>query len=116
MHGLTFDVAHLLAGGLVLVSFMLLYQDRLQALVNVYALHAVVLSASVAWQAYVQDAAHLYITAAIAQLREHPVTKKTLDEAHRWSREAVEALAPLPEGPVKKALTRFAETIVERSK
>ena len=66
MHGLTFDVAHLLAGGLVLVSFMLLYQDRLQALVNVYALHAVVLSASVAWQAYVQDAAHLYITAAIA--------------------------------------------------
>ncbi len=56
------------------------------------------------------------ITAAIAQLREHPVTKKTLDEAHRWSREAVEALAPLPEGPVKKALTRFAETIVERSK
>jgi heptaprenyl diphosphate synthase len=28
----------------------------------------------------------------------------------------VEALAPLPQGPVKKALTRFAETIVERSK
>jgi heptaprenyl diphosphate synthase len=27
---------------------------------------------------------------------------------------AVTALAPLPEGSVKKALTRFAETIVER--
>jgi hydrogenase-4 component E len=66
MHGLNFDIAHLLAGSLVLVSFMLLYQDRLYALLNVYALHAVVLAMSVAWQAYIQDAPHLYITAAIA--------------------------------------------------
>jgi len=66
MHGLTFDVAHLLAGGLVLVSFMLLYQDRLYAMLNVYALHAFVLSLSVAWQAYIQHAPHLYVTAAIA--------------------------------------------------
>jgi hydrogenase-4 component E len=63
---LSFDLAHLLAGGLVLVSFMLLYQDRLYALINVFALHAVVLTLSVAWQAHVQGAPHLYITAAIA--------------------------------------------------
>ena len=63
---LDFDVAHLLAGGLVLVSFALLYQDRLYALLNVYALHALVLALSVAWQAFIQDAPHLYITAAIA--------------------------------------------------
>jgi hydrogenase-4 component E len=36
------------------------------ALLNAFALHAVVLSFSVAWQAYVQDAPHLFITAAIA--------------------------------------------------
>ncbi|ANT49977.1 MULTISPECIES: hypothetical protein [Mesorhizobium] len=66
MNGLTFDIAHLLAGGLVLVSFMMLYQDRLFALINVFALHAVVLALSVAWQAYIQDAHHLYVTAAIA--------------------------------------------------
>ena len=66
MQNLNFDIAHLLAGSLVLVSFMLLYQDRLYALLNVYALHAVVLALSVAWQAYIQDAPHLYITAAIA--------------------------------------------------
>jgi hydrogenase-4 component E len=66
MHGLTFDIAHLLAGGLVLVSFMMLYQDRLFALINVFALHAIVLALSVAWQAYIQDAHHLYVTAAIA--------------------------------------------------
>jgi hydrogenase-4 component E len=64
--GLDFDIAHMLAGGLVLVSFMMLYQDRLYALINVLALHAVVLAASVAWQAYIHDAPHLYITAAIA--------------------------------------------------
>jgi hydrogenase-4 component E len=66
MQRLIFDIAHLLAGGLVLVSFMMLYQDRLFALINVFALHAVVLSLSVAWQAHVQDAPYLFITAAIA--------------------------------------------------
>jgi len=66
MGGLAFDVAHLLAGGLVLVSFMMLYQDRLYALINIYGLHALALTLSVAWQAYIQDAGHLYVTAAIA--------------------------------------------------
>jgi heptaprenyl diphosphate synthase len=52
---------------------------------------------------------------AIAELRDHEVTRLTLAEAHRWSAEAVAALAPLPKGPVKKALTKFADTIVDRS-
>ena len=60
------DTAHMLAGGMVLVSFMLLYQDRMFSLLNVFALHAFVLSLSVAWQAYIQNAPHLYVTAAIA--------------------------------------------------
>src|SRR5262249_50483843 len=63
---LALDVAHLFAGGLVLVSFMLLYQDRMTGLINTFALHALVVSFSVAWQAYIQEAPHLYITAAIA--------------------------------------------------
>jgi hydrogenase-4 component E len=66
MGTLSYDVAHLLAGSLVLVSFMQLYQDRLYALLNVFALHAFVLTLSITWQAYVQDAPHLYITAIIA--------------------------------------------------
>jgi hydrogenase-4 component E len=63
---LVFDISHLLAGGLVLVSFMLLYQDRLYALLNTYALHAAVLALAVAWQAFIQNAPHLYLTAGIA--------------------------------------------------
>jgi heptaprenyl diphosphate synthase len=43
------------------------------------------------------------------------VTAETLAEAHDWARDAVAALDPLPQASVKKALTRFAETIVERS-
>jgi hydrogenase-4 component E len=66
--GLAFDVAHLLAGALVLVSFMMLYQDRLFALLNMFMLHALVLAASVAWQAYIQAAEHLFVTAGIALL------------------------------------------------
>ena len=66
MSGIQFDIAHLLAGSLVLISFLELYQDRLYALLNVYAAHALVLAASVAWQAFIQDAPHLYVTAAIA--------------------------------------------------
>jgi hydrogenase-4 component E len=65
-NGLFFDIAHLLAGGLVLVSFMLLYQRRLFSLLNVYALHALILALAVAWQAFAQAAPHLYATAAIA--------------------------------------------------
>ena len=63
---LAFDIAHLLAGGLVLASLMLLYQDRMTGLINTFALHALVVSLSVAWQAYIQQAPHLYITAGIA--------------------------------------------------
>ena len=66
MHSLTFDIAHLLAGSLVVMSFVQLYQDRLSALINVFAAHALVLALSVAWQAFAQGAPHLYITAVIA--------------------------------------------------
>ena len=66
MNGLPFDIAHLLAGTLVLISLLMLYQDRLTALINVFAAQAVTLSLSVAWQAYIQGAPHLYITAGIA--------------------------------------------------
>ncbi len=64
--GFSFDVAHMLAGGLVLASFAMLYQDRLYALINMLALQAIVLALSVSWQANIQHAPHLYITAVIA--------------------------------------------------
>ncbi len=66
MGGLAFDVAHTLAGLLVLASLTMLYQDRMVALINVLALQSLILAASVAWQAHLQGAPDLFITAAIA--------------------------------------------------
>jgi len=62
------DIAHLLAGTMVLVSFLLLYQDRMFGLLNLFALQAGVLALSVGWQAYLQHAPHLFITALIAMV------------------------------------------------
>ena len=66
MHGLEFDIAHFLAGSMVVISLLLLYQDRLYALINVFAGHSLALALAVGWQAYIQDAHHLYVTAGIA--------------------------------------------------
>jgi hydrogenase-4 component E len=66
MSKLWFDIAHLLAGGMLVLSFALLYQDRIAAVVNAFALQAIALSLSVAWQAVVQNAPDLVITATVA--------------------------------------------------
>ena len=62
---LAYDVAHMLGAGVLVLSFVLLYQRRLSAVINGYALQAFVLAAAAAWQAWAQDAPHLYLTAAI---------------------------------------------------
>jgi heptaprenyl diphosphate synthase len=55
------------------------------------------------------------VSDGIERLRAHEVTAETLADAREWARQAVAALAPLPEGPVKKALTRFADSVVDRT-
>lgn len=60
------DLAHMLAGGLVLASFAMLYQDRLLPLVNTLSLHSLLLGLSVGWQAHIQQAPELYVTAVLA--------------------------------------------------
>ena len=66
MTGLSFDVTHLLAGGMVVISFILLYETRISGLLDIFAAHATVLACAVGWQAYIQHEPHLYITAVIA--------------------------------------------------
>ena len=51
---------------------------------------------------------------AVAALRANAVSVATITEARRWADAAVAALAPLPAGPVKRALAEFAERVVER--
>lgn len=51
----------------------------------------------------------------LGRLREHGATEATRQLAVEWSEAAVSALAPLPDGPVREALTRFAQVVVDRS-
>ena len=66
--GLAFDIAHLLGVSVLLLSFALLFQRRLSGVLQAFALQAVALALAAAWQAYIQAAPHLYVTAGIALL------------------------------------------------
>ncbi len=68
MGQLEFDVAHLLSAIVLAISFALLFQRRIFGVFKAFALQAAILALAAAWQAFVQDAWHLYITAAIALL------------------------------------------------
>jgi hydrogenase-4 component E len=63
---LSYDLAHLLGGGMLLVSFVLLYQRRVPAVIGAFALQGALLAAAAAWQGWVQGAPQLYVTALIA--------------------------------------------------
>jgi hydrogenase-4 component E len=61
-----YDVSHFFAGLMLVVSFALIYQDRVLAVLRSFAIQAIILSLAVAWEALVQDRPHLFITAALA--------------------------------------------------
>jgi len=62
---LDYDVAHLSSALVLLAAFGLLYQRRLPGMINLFALQSTALGAAAAWQAWVQDASQLYVTACI---------------------------------------------------
>ncbi|MEY4476628.1 MAG: hypothetical protein RJA31_132 [Actinomycetota bacterium] len=51
----------------------------------------------------------------IDELRASRFTAETIVTAQRWGQEAVDALAPLPDGLTKQSLVRFASRVIERS-
>ncbi|MBE9604847.1 hydrogenase-4 component E [Acetobacteraceae bacterium H6797] len=63
---LPYDMAHLLGGGVLLLSFVLLYQRRIGAVINALACQGALLGLTAAWQGFAQGQASLYVTAAIA--------------------------------------------------
>lgn len=64
--GTAYDVAHLLAGTALLLSFALLSRRRLFAVINAFAAQGFVLALAAAWEAIIQSSPHLFITAGIA--------------------------------------------------
>ncbi len=55
------------------------------------------------------------LAAAVAALREHEVLAATRERAQAWERRALDALAPLPDGPVRAALETFTHSLVDRT-
>jgi len=62
---LAYDVAHLLDGAALILSFFLLYQTRILGVVNLYAIQAGVLAAAAFWQGWVQNDRDLYAAGLI---------------------------------------------------
>jgi heptaprenyl diphosphate synthase len=50
----------------------------------------------------------------LEQMRKHPATERAFQEAKRWADQAIAALEDLPAGPVREALTNFADAVIER--
>ena len=61
-----YDIAHLLAGAMLVTSFALLYQERIAAVLNAFAAQSVLLALAVAWAAWSDNRPDLFITALIA--------------------------------------------------
>jgi hydrogenase-4 component E len=66
MRGIVFDIAHTISVSVLLLSFALLYQRRIMGVLNAFALQALMVAAAAGWQAWSQDAPHLYVTAGIS--------------------------------------------------
>ena len=63
---MSYDVAHLLGGTMLLLSFALLSQRRITSTIDTYAIQAVTLAIAACWQGWVQNEPSLYLTGAIA--------------------------------------------------
>lgn len=54
------------------------------------------------------------LASVVEELKNHEVTAETEAEAKRWAKEAIEALASMPDSKVKQALINFADAVVDR--
>ena len=61
-----YEISHLLAGAMLVTSFALLYQQRITAVLNAFAVQSITLALAVAWAAWSDNRPDLFITALIA--------------------------------------------------
>jgi hydrogenase-4 component E len=65
---IAYDLSHMTSAMVLLAGFVVLYQRRLLGVFRAFAGQSIAVAATAAWQAYSQEAPHLYATAAIALL------------------------------------------------
>jgi hydrogenase-4 component E len=112
---LSYDLAHLLGTGALVLSFALLYQRRITSVINTYAMQATVLAAAAAWQGWVQAAPELYLTAALtlaAKAIVIPVALHRIVRRLRIERSIETALGVFPSMALGVALVALAILVV----
>ncbi len=112
---LPYDVAHLLGALVLLMSFALLSQRRITAVINTYALQAVMLAMAAFWQGYVQHAPHLYVSGFIALAAKGmviPLALHRIVRRLRLSREVQPALGIFPSMALGVALVALSIMVV----
>ncbi|MBM3548883.1 MAG: hydrogenase-4 component E [Alphaproteobacteria bacterium] len=65
---IAYDLSHLTSAMVLLTGFVVLYQRRVLGVFRALAAQSIAVAVTAAWQAYTQEAPHLYLTAAIAFL------------------------------------------------
>jgi hydrogenase-4 component E len=65
LYNLVYPLAHLMGGMMLLCAFSLLSQRRLSAMISIYQVEAVILSAAAFWQGFAQSEWDLYLTGVI---------------------------------------------------
>lgn len=112
---LSYDMAHLLGGAALILSFALLYQRRVTAVINIYAMQGVILAAAAAWAGWSQAAPHLYVTAGIALIAKGvviPVALHRIVVRLNVHREIETALGIFPSMILGVALVALAISVV----
>jgi hydrogenase-4 component E len=61
-----YSASHLFSALVLIGSFSMIYQRRMVGMFNAFAFQAIALACAAAWQAHIQAAHHLYVTAAMA--------------------------------------------------
>jgi hydrogenase-4 component E len=94
---MTYSLAHLMGGILLLSTFLLLSQRRLAAMITLYQLQALTLAAAAFWQGYAQSEINLYLTGIITLALKGLLLPLALREiVHRFNlRRAVETAMPM---------------------
>jgi hydrogenase-4 component E len=111
----SYDFAHLLGGAVLVLSFFLLYQRRLTAVINTYAMQAWALAAAAAWQGWVQHSPELYATALLALVAKGvaiPIALHRIVRRLRIQRTVETALGIFPSMAVGVALVALSVLVV----
>lgn len=63
---------------------------------------------------FLENLTEANLAEGVSRLRSHPVMADARAAARDWTNRSIEALTPLPDGSVKRALIAFAEALAER--